>query len=71
MHCKNGDIFWGHKNYLTSDCKATYSSIEEIEAARVKEEAKIKAKEAEEKAIKSIGIIRFKIQKNVKNLKKK
>lgn len=49
---KNGDIFWGHKNYLTSDCKATYSSIEEIEAARVKEEAKIKAKEAEEKAIK-------------------
>ena len=49
---KNGDIFWGHKNYLTSGCKATYSSIEEIEAARVKEEAKIKAKEAEEKAIK-------------------
>ena len=49
---KNGDIFWGHKNYLTSDCKATYSSIEEIEAARVKEEAKIKAKEAKEKAIK-------------------
>ena len=49
---KNGDIFWGHKNYLTSDCKSTYSSIEEIEAARVKEEAKIKAKEAEEKAIK-------------------
>lgn len=33
---KNGDIFWGHKNYLTSDCKATYSSIEEIEAEREK-----------------------------------
>lgn len=49
---KNGDIFWGHKNYLTSDCKATFSTIEDVEAARVKEEAKIKAKEAEEQAIK-------------------
>lgn len=33
---KNGDIFWGHKNYLTSDCKATFSTIEEIEAEREK-----------------------------------
>lgn len=49
---KNGDIFWGHKNYLTSDCKATFSTIEDVEATRVKEEAKIKAKEAEEQAIK-------------------
>lgn len=49
---KNGDIFWGHKNYLTSDCKATFSTIEDVEAARVKEEAKIKAKVAEEQAIK-------------------
>lgn len=49
---KNGDIFWGHKNYLTSDCKATFSTIEDVEAARVKEEAKIKAKEAEAQAIK-------------------
>ncbi len=49
---KNGDTFWGHKNYLTSDCKATYSTIEDVEAAREKIEAKIKAKEAEEKAIK-------------------
>lgn len=49
---KNGDIFWGHKNYLTSDCKATFSTIEDVEAARVKEEAKRKAKEAEAQAIK-------------------
>ena len=33
---KNGDIFWGHKNYLTSECKATFSTIEEIEAEREK-----------------------------------
>lgn len=33
---KNGDTFWGHKNYLTSECKATYSTIEEIEAEREK-----------------------------------
>ena len=31
---KDGSIFWGHKNYLTSDCKATFSTIEEIEAER-------------------------------------
>lgn len=49
---KDGSIFWGHKNYLTSDCKATFSTIEDVEAARVKEEAKIKAKEAEVQAIK-------------------
>ena len=49
---KRQDIFWGHKNYLTSDCKATFSTIEDVEAARVKEEAKIKAKAAEEQAIK-------------------
>lgn len=28
---KDGSIFWGHKNYLISDCKATFSTIEEIE----------------------------------------
>lgn len=28
---KDGSIFWGHKNYLTSECKATYSTIEDIE----------------------------------------
>lgn len=33
---KDGSIFWGHKNYLTSDCKATFSTIEEIEAEREK-----------------------------------
>lgn len=33
---KDGSIFWGHKNYLTSECKATYSTIEEIEAEREK-----------------------------------
>lgn len=33
---KDGSIFWGHKNYLTSDCKATFSNIEEIEAEREK-----------------------------------
>jgi len=33
---KNGDTFWGHKNYLTSECKATYSTIEDIEAEREK-----------------------------------
>lgn len=33
---KDGNIFWGHKNYLTSDCKATFSTIEEIEAEREK-----------------------------------
>lgn len=33
---KDGSIFWGHKNYLTSDCKATFSTIEEIEAERKK-----------------------------------
>lgn len=33
---KDGSIFWGHKNYLTSECKATYSTIEEIEADREK-----------------------------------
>lgn len=32
----DGSIFWGHKNYLTSDCKATFSTIEEIEAEREK-----------------------------------
>ena len=30
---KDGSIFWGHKNYLTSDCKATFSTIEDVEAA--------------------------------------
>lgn len=33
---KDGSIFWGHKNYLNSECKATYSTIEEIEAEREK-----------------------------------
>lgn len=33
---KDGSIFWGHKNYLTSDCKATFSTIEEIEDEREK-----------------------------------
>ncbi len=33
---KDGSIFWGHKNYLTSDCKATFSTIEEIKAEREK-----------------------------------
>ena len=33
---KDGSIFWGHKNYLNSDCKATFSTIEEIEAEREK-----------------------------------
>lgn len=33
---KDGSIFWGHKNYLTSDCKDTFSTIEEIEAEREK-----------------------------------
>lgn len=33
---KSGDTFWGHKNYLTSECKATYSTIEEIESDREK-----------------------------------
>lgn len=33
---KDGSIFWGHKNYLTSDCKATFSTIEEIETEREK-----------------------------------
>lgn len=33
---KDGSIFWGHKNYLTSECKATFSNIEEIEAEREK-----------------------------------
>lgn len=33
---KDGSIFWGHKNYLTSNCKATFSTIEEIEAEREK-----------------------------------
>lgn len=33
---KDGSIFWGHKNYLTSECKATFSTIEEIEAEREK-----------------------------------
>lgn len=33
---KDGSIFWGHKNYLTSDCKVTFSTIEEIEAEREK-----------------------------------
>lgn len=33
---KDGSIFWGHKNYLTSECKATYSTIEDIEAEREK-----------------------------------
>lgn len=33
---KNGDTFWGHKNYLTSECKATYSTIEDIENEREK-----------------------------------
>lgn len=33
---KDGSIFWGHKNYLNSECKATYSTIEEIEAERKK-----------------------------------
>lgn len=33
---KDGSIFWGHKNYLNSECKATYSTIEEIEAERGK-----------------------------------
>lgn len=33
---KDDSIFWGHKNYLTSDCKATFSTIEEIEAEREK-----------------------------------
>ena len=33
---RSGDTFWGHKNYLTSECKATYSTIEEIEADREK-----------------------------------
>ena len=33
---KDGSIFWGHKNYLNSACKATYSTIEEIEAEREK-----------------------------------
>ena len=33
---KDGSIFWGHKNYLTSYCKATFSTIEEIEAEREK-----------------------------------
>lgn len=33
---KEGSIFWGHKNYLTSECKATFSTIEEIEAEREK-----------------------------------
>lgn len=33
---KDGSIFWGHKNYLTSDCKATFSTIEEIESEREK-----------------------------------
>ena len=33
---RNGDTFWGHPNYLISDCKATFSTIEEIEAEREK-----------------------------------
>ena len=33
---KDGSIFWGHKNYLISDCKATFSTIEEIKAEREK-----------------------------------
>lgn len=33
---RSGDTFWGHKNYLTSECKATYSTIEEIESDREK-----------------------------------
>ena len=33
---KDGSIFWGHKNYLTSDCKVTFSTIEEIKAEREK-----------------------------------
>lgn len=33
---KDGSIFWGHKNYLNSECKATYSTIEEIETEREK-----------------------------------
>jgi plasmid replication initiation protein len=33
---KDDSIFWGHKNYLTSECKATFSTIEEIEAEREK-----------------------------------
>ena len=33
---KDGSIFWGHKNYLTSECKATYSTIEDIESEREK-----------------------------------
>ena len=33
---KDGSIFWGHKNYLTSECKATYSTIEDIEIEREK-----------------------------------
>lgn len=33
---KDGSIFLGHKNYLTSDCKATFSTIEEIKAEREK-----------------------------------
>ena len=33
---KDGSIFWGHKNYLTSECKATYSTIDDIEIEREK-----------------------------------